>query len=424
MGEWHPSTHMLAKRKSRRQEDEPLVPHGLVWQATAETEADREGTASLAQQTAEEAKLIVISPRQNEDVAISPTGDASLPVPPVSKKPAASSPPLFWRSLKKPELVKTATLEAEPASAPAVQQSANCAKREDLQGPAPQRPRLGPALAVIRARMVGASVQFAEKRRSAKRTSTRIWQAIQSSARGSRETFKLACRKVGDRCRSLEFQTWIEPARLWILAQSRSAVERTRAHRERLRRGAASLLSSSLVHAKRQADRIHALSYDRNASPGPHNSIHSAVRIRLTGLPRQARTLFARANSEWRLKGRGLHGDSRLWTSMAMAALSALLALALVTTVRHYGTAALPSHLSNSNPTLRLNNPAASSAVPIKPPAIHADAPARSPDKRAIHTKRVRPAPPVRPRHRRSEDDDYVARDTYVYYGNKSSGSR
>jgi hypothetical protein len=111
-----------------------------------------------------------------------------------------------------------------------------------------------------------------------------------------------------------------------------------------------------------------------------------------------------------------------------MAALSALLGLAFISVVRHYATESLPSrHMSRD--MSREIVPVTSSAVKTlsaEPPkqtaarAVQELKPKSVPPKRP-HAAPVRPKSP--PKTRRTEDDDYVARDTYVYYGNQQNRS-
>jgi hypothetical protein len=68
------------------------------------------------------------------------------------------------------------------------------------------------------------------------------------------------------------------------------------------------------------------------------------LRIRLSGLPLQARIAFAHASSEWNLKRESFSRNSRLWTSLALSTLSAVLVMGILSTARHYAKASLPSN--------------------------------------------------------------------------------
>jgi hypothetical protein len=107
-----------------------------------------------------------------------------------------------------------------------------------------------------------------------------------------------------------------------------------------------------------------------------------------------------------------------------MAAFSALLAVAFISVVRHYATESLPSRQMS-----RETVPVTTSAV--KP--LSAESPKQIAAKtvqelkpKSVQTARTHAAP-VRPKTatkpRRTEAGDYVARDTYVYYGNQPNRS-
>jgi len=108
---------------------------------------------------------------------------------------------------------------------------------------------------------------------------------------------------------------------------------------------------------------------------------------------------------------------------MAMAAVSALLVLALISTVRRFATESLPSHLLHAASSPISNSPPTVSIAPLKP-TDRGVQPVRAVSKPAVvERKPVNTAQAIKPKRQRSGDDDYVARDTYVYYGNKPNGS-
>jgi hypothetical protein len=132
--------------------------------------------------------------------------------------------------------------------------------------------------------------------------------------------------------------------------------------------------------------------------------------------------------------------DSRLWTSMGMAALSALLALVFISTMRRYGpdrveaqpTSTMPSAAGakavQSNPMVPSKPSTTAKSIAPKPSPIAQtqttkQATMTSPAAVAPQKKEVAAVstPKRRVRHI-SEEDDYVAKDTYVFYG--SSGKR
>jgi hypothetical protein len=115
--------------------------------------------------------------------------------------------------------------------------------------------------------------------------------------------------------------------------------------------------------------------------------------------------------------------DSRLWTSLAMAGLSALLLLGFVLTVKHYATEALPSHVLHNN-SLTERAPAEAAGVASQKPAAPVESAGTTKRTAIISPKRIATPRAVKPKPRQTEDDDYVARDTFVSYENRRTRSR
>jgi len=120
--------------------------------------------------------------------------------------------------------------------------------------------------------------------------------------------------------------------------------------------------------------------------------------------------------------------DSRLWISMGMATLSAVLALLVISGLRRYAPDTSPPKVSRNGSANPVAQPAAiavqkpSPAAPprssqlVTPVAKRASLPARG--RKADSRK----APRKKIHHR--EEDGYVARDTYVYYGVNGKANR
>jgi hypothetical protein len=116
--------------------------------------------------------------------------------------------------------------------------------------------------------------------------------------------------------------------------------------------------------------------------------------------------------------------DSRFWPSMTMAAIVAIIALVIVSLVPRYAAKSLPSRLMNTNPSVNAN---VSTPVAANPAPVHrAGAPVR---KTATGTQttaknnsaNANPAEGTNPKPKHVVHDDYVAPNTYKYYGSKSS---
>ncbi len=149
------------------------------------------------------------------------------------------------------------------------------------------------------------------------------------------------------------------------------------------------------------------------------------VRIRLAASVRLGR-IVSRPVQGWRVAMNAVRRNARLATSMAMAAFSALLALGLMLTVRHYNpatkiavhSAARPAEAAKSTTALSKKTVAAAEIGSLaakpdsskpRPQAGASPAPVmQAADRKAIHRQP-----------HRNKGDDYVARDTYVYYGKR-----
>jgi hypothetical protein len=177
------------------------------------------------------------------------------------------------------------------------------------------------------------------------------------------------------------------------------------------------------------------ISAHRVKQPGPPIQLQRTtaskqyrLRIRLSGLPLRGHIILARAASEWRIKLRPLSRNSRLWTSVGMGAIASVFLMSLFSMARHYAQANLPSSrvakassqrstsvIGSSTTPSRTRAPKAVSAVQDSPRVVVSAKP-----KPIVH-KRQRPAVVSRRVIHHSEDEDYVAKDTYVYYGKNPS---
>lgn len=159
-----------------------------------------------------------------------------------------------------------------------------------------------------------------------------------------------------------------------------------------------------------------------NSAQSARGLMHRQVRIRITA-GSQLRSYVGRFQRAQEKSRSMLQQNSRLATSLAMAALSALLTLGLILMIGHYqpsanadvpavtstqpqSTAAIPAKAKPS-PARSVHSAAAMKGSPVVNTALRTPANAA-----AATTKTAR-----RPHH--NEDEDYVAPDTYVYYGNK-----
>lgn len=160
-------------------------------------------------------------------------------------------------------------------------------------------------------------------------------------------------------------------------------------------------------------------------------STPSRVRLALAASALQARIIAARQLSSWRLRRERMAVDSRFWASMTMAAIAAIIALVIVSVVPHYAARSLPSRLLNTNPSVDANVTTPVDAVPA-PARKAAATPLKTATASGTQTmsskttsakaNSAKPAATPKPKH--AVYDDYVAPNTYKYYGTGSKASR
>jgi cytoskeletal protein RodZ len=145
----------------------------------------------------------------------------------------------------------------------------------------------------------------------------------------------------------------------------------------------------------------------------------------------QARHITAEQLAAWRMRRERMAIDSRFWASMSMAAIAAIIALVIVSVVPHYAAKSLPSKLLNTNPSVDANVAAPIAATPR--PVHEVDAPVRKAAatsgtqgtaSKSDSAKADSSNAAANPKPRHMVQDDYVAPNTYKYYGSGSKGSR
>jgi hypothetical protein len=167
----------------------------------------------------------------------------------------------------------------------------------------------------------------------------------------------------------------------------------------------------------------------RPANRGP--STPSRVRVLLAASALQTRIITGRQLAEWRLRRERMAIDSRFWASMTMAAIAAIIALVIVSVVPHYAAKSLPSRLLNTNPSVDANvaAPAAATATPVhkvdaplQKTAATSRTQATASKSDSARADSANAAANPKPKH--IVQDDYVAPNTYKYYGSGSKASR
>jgi hypothetical protein len=446
---------MFARRKHRwQQEDEPLVPHGLIWQAT-DDEPDQSAdpaTQSTPKVPSEpiEMPLRTDPRRPNNAPASTPVSRAQelSSAPPVGANPSklgAISPPIRWPSLRTvsvirrvepaPPPIQPSVTHSKPAQKVSVPQQLTplaqiAAQPKLVQSTAklPTGPQKLPLEIIELETDDGSHSKKSQPRPALVRVVGSLRQQAGAIYDGSVRSLGHVRHKVQTAYESIHLRARLERARplgercvRGLVAGSLSAREICQSwwtsNAPRIARvgSAAGAFSSNAVKS----------STARSADFARH--VRSLkVRIRIVKSAR-AQALLQRSKLAWAARTEAVRRDSRLWTSLAMGALSALLTLGLISAVRPYS----PGR-NSSNKTSR------SEQTPIQPASLIAPqtalASARQTAKphssiTAAQTPRpVKPSPvtmrskpkPVTHRVSHNDDEDYVAPNSYHYYG--SSG--
>lgn len=396
---------MFAKRHRRQKEEEPLVPHGLVWQAM-----EHMGSAEKS-----EGKVETSNRLPGPQLVPPPIRLAPSKPPSVVNDDLSRSSTVFWKKLAKPQLFKSSTFDG--GSAPPL----SAADRLPTNLERPHR-YLSPTVDRLK----------------------RAWDLIHlnlaRSVRGPIRRLDLGgrvvkCRtfmaglgqRAGLRLRVLP-ATFLK-AKLWQRSKRRMVAARTittaQAHNlsattrhcyQKLKARSRAYLAAGELRA--QADLI-----ARETSRATQDALPAAEPAAVAVPPLHGLAPVA-AQSRAQKSG-APHHDARLQTSFTMAGLLALLVLGLVSAVQHYATRALPSHLlhKNSSPAITQahTTPADTNAPSQKSTKAKA---VRASQAAAIDSpKRATGNGSVKPKRRSHEDDDYVARDTFVSYGKRPNSS-
>jgi hypothetical protein len=408
---------MFSRRKPKHEEDEPLVPHGLVWQATEEPAESP--SPETPQKPNPPAPPVEINPKSDLSSHTSIVTTARKPV--ASPEPF---PPVPWRSqdqLKREISASSIRSGNVPClKGPRLIHSAN------IDRPSTDDKRGKELLANFRNQLRAVAKGVSSQRQDMSRFMAGMLRESSSVFSRKYVILKGHQRILRERYEFAEFQRTVADATHVGLQRVRAACSRARPYCANFKLRAAGVLGSASAYIRREARRIRTahvrVRLKRNAISSAWKD--AGMRTKLEEWQPQARILLARVKAEWTLKRRGLAHDSRLWTSLGMGALCALLALAFISVVRHYATESLPSrHMSREivPVTSSVVKPvSAESPKHIVPPALQVRKPKAVQPTRP-HTAPIRPT--SHPKPRRAEDDDYVARDTYVYYGDSATRS-
>ncbi len=396
---------MMLRRKQKPNDDEQLVPHFLTWQATKCEGGglSNSGTAELTKFSKLSAKMVELS---LQDAERDPTLQGTVP-----NELSAVSSPLLWPSTY---VQRVAPLtESAGRSATAAQNTA-VAAATPLNQPQPHgksrasripnywnevRCTLGYWLA--RARVSGSA---------AVRNLGGYWE----SARNDHQPARFRARIFGSLAIAAQRTGEVQQ----VLALIR---ERTAPFGARWTRWVAT--TAQFLAARKSAGRRILM------HPQPLQRLRYVCgnKFRLLTAPAPAfNAVMVKRFAELKVRRESFKLDSRLWTFMGMAALSSLLAVGVISSVRHYTpTPDTPKHIDQRTPSDVSSSIPATQGIsqPQRNPVAHANSAAASAV--VAHPTRAFLAPKSRiHKTRLREHDDYVAQDTYVYYGNKGKPAR
>src|SRR6266567_2428941 len=393
---------MLVQRKQKPKDDQRLVPHMLPWQVTERERRglSNSGTEELAKFSKLSAKMVELS---LQETGRNPTVRGTVP-----NELSAVSPPLLWPST----CVHMIAPPAESAGRAGTAAQNPAVAATPLNQPQPHdkpcesrgpdyldelRRTLGYWLARARVSASAAVPNlggYSEPTQNDHQLATFRARIVSSLAIAAQRTGELQQVLALIRKRTAPFiARWTQSVgtTAQFLAARKSAEQR--------------LLKQSLQRLRyRCANNFRLLTARAPA--------FSAVMVKRFAEFKVSRDSFER--------------DSRLWTFMGMAALLSLLAVAVISSVRHYApTHDTTKHIDQPTPSNVSSSVPATQGIfqPHRNPVAYANSAAAN----AVvpHPARTFLAPKsrIRKTHLR-EDGDYVAQDTYVYYGNKGKPAR
>jgi hypothetical protein len=406
------------KPKAKPDREESLVPHGLIWQATAQ----------------EEPQSALPKARSSALNQPKPTIEASFDGSRSSRRLGAISPPIAWPSPRIQEIPRRphSHAETERMAAMAMGQVIPLPYAEQPHLSRPAGPKIEPSRPeVLEARQPVTLSSLAPKTHSPFRERFRAFgerfQAVERSWALARQEVQgnvhALIANVGQRFHRIGgvLSAQLQRALLWprsLKSPIRAMLTTSGTAKQRLLSRGEATWNGVENWFGRSADAVTGV-WQRKIRVGLHSAWSMPI----------APSKLRASVSGWKSKTVRLRFDSRLWTSMAMAAASAGLALGMINLVRRYSPQAAPVHTrsfpaptspskhgkstnSVSHPNVNTGRvlvkpSAARSATP--PPRIQTPAKSPTPAARKVQARK--------PRSHNSEDADYVARDTYVYYG-------
>ncbi len=454
---------MFGRLKRKRDEEEaPLVPHGFLWQATDESGNPDEDQEELAKPATFEDNQST-----SEEVAM-PANATPQPESAPPRKLGAISPPLQWPSPNIQEIAR----HPEPRPIPYATQLANEPQQKRIEpailetfvakamvkdvNPAPTRPKIA---AVVRERTTAWSHAVSASVRSAMSYCGSFARAVSS---GTLNAFASVRTELHHRAERVNIKGRIANVRnlaatkLSDLHQRSRGISATAGNKLGALQQATALRSRAGLN--KSAENLRTIDFSWLARSFQRvRNLKVTVRIPRRDSARMTAAVSA-VSMPWNRVRQSMNRDSRLWISMGMAAMSALLALGVVSGLSRYQPGKSPSVVAAHSPDPATGVPhfsanladvganGAAGVAPIAPtmqkavdsstaqrpsPAVPKQA-AATPEPTKLVTLKSSTLPltkvmtPQRPKRKAhfSEDDDYVAKDTYVVYGRNGKRSR
>jgi hypothetical protein len=493
----HQRIVMFGNRKRKLQEeDESLVPHGLIWHATAEPTPEEVAKSKEAlsytvnyaqeiervrrQQSAQPAEQApdVVSPAPSAKPAVipwwrvqQPEAEGERPVSKLAPMPLSAyvpmpiepdvepPPPSRIQPMQiRPTPVQPVEIQRVPVASVPVQpiQAISTAAREApmaqiLQASAPRvegslaksvqvqaSPISEPVLfhppapkTQIRERLVPKSSEIADALRL-------VVSQLQSGSKAAWLSLLSVSGKALERgrrsVRSLELGDGLARAAKHSQNLMQAGVARTSRYSRSTGSSLSALSRAGVLRLGEMSAKLRKISTAattdivRRANTRP--STPSRIRVLLGASALQAKIMTARQLSAWRIRRERAAIDSRFWTSMTLSAIAAVIALVIVSVVPHYAARSLPSRILNTNPSVDANVSAPVATPPSvqKPVApVRRSATATSTQNTAAKTHAVKDdstKSAMNPKPKHVAQDDYVAPNTYKYYGTGSKASR
>lgn len=421
---------MFGRRRKPQEDDEPLVPHGLIWQATGETPSEEPPSPMPAK------------PRVASDPVEMPVHASETGAPVPADDSAASQPmlpPLGWPRVAGDEVNRRAqTIDTavsfpyrkspapavkapatDPTSGIAANSGPRALPKEPVRFSLPQVPKLE----LVHSK--DATNFWVKVSRSFSVVIAKARIVFARSGAAASTWFGNATTTAGNRIHSVDFKKPVANVREFSAKRAEQLSSSSQQWRHAVADGSGRLQRAAEVLGTRLRQsagttRVQASNAARSLQSAATRTWNHQVRIRIrsnaVAKVAAASSAFASAGN-WRINTAWLR-DKRLRTSMLMAGASAILALAVIVGLRHYGpvdasSTVIGTSAVHASPTASVQSP---TRVRAPKPTTAKSSSSVIPTAEAATT--AVPAPKKTQRaHHVSSEDDYVAPDTYKYYG-------